>query len=138
VKKYISVLPSPPRLEEQTQGKVEPKSKECCEVSEGDDDIIIEDSSDDENEETLQQRFQLRSRFSQAGIPNIPVNVKPSSLEDSLPVPPRKLRNVAQKRTVRKLKLSKLSYFCIYFLDMFLSPPCCACKITENKCGGEE
>jgi hypothetical protein len=26
----------------------------------------------------------------------------------------------------------------IYFLDMFLSPPYCACKIKENKCGGEE
>jgi hypothetical protein len=55
VDKYVSVPPSPPRLEGQTQGKGETQAKECCEVSEGDDDVFIEDSSDDEDEETLQQ-----------------------------------------------------------------------------------
>jgi hypothetical protein len=53
VKKYISVPLFPPRLEEQAQGKVEPKAKEHHEVGEGDDVVIIEDSSDDEDEETL-------------------------------------------------------------------------------------
>jgi hypothetical protein len=59
VKKYVSVPPSPPRLEGQVQGKAEPKTKEHCEVDEGNDAIVIEDSSDDEDEETLQQRFQI-------------------------------------------------------------------------------
>jgi hypothetical protein len=54
VKKYVSVPPSPPRLEGQVQGKAEPKTKEHCEVDEGNDAIVIEDSSDDEDEETLQ------------------------------------------------------------------------------------
>jgi hypothetical protein len=36
------------------QGKAEPKTKEHCEVDEGNDAIVIEDSSDDEDEETLQ------------------------------------------------------------------------------------
>ena len=91
------------------QGKAEPKAKECRVVDEDDDAIVIEDSSDDEDEETLQQRFQLRSRFSRAGMPNIPVIEKPSSLEASLPAPPRKPRNVARKRAVKKLKLSEVT-----------------------------
>ena len=107
MEKYISVPPSPPRLEGQALGKAEPKGKERREVGEGSDAVVIEDSSDDEDEETLQQRFQLRSRFSRAGMPNSPVIEKPSSLEASLPVPPRKPRNVARKRTVKKLKLSE-------------------------------
>ena len=69
--------------------------------------IVIKDGSDDEDEETLQQRFQLRSRFSRAGMPNIPVIEKPSSLEASLPAPPKKPRNVAWKCAVKKLKLSE-------------------------------
>ena len=107
MQKYVSAPPSPPRLEGQAQGKGETKTKERCEVGEGNDAVIIEDNSDDEDEETLQQRFQLRSRFSRAGMPHIPVIEKPSSLEASLPVPPRKPRNVARKRAVKKLKLSE-------------------------------
>jgi hypothetical protein len=64
VEKYVFVPPSPPRLEEQAQGKGETKAKEHRDVGEGDDAVIIKDSLDDEDEETLQQRFQLRSRFS--------------------------------------------------------------------------
>ena len=107
MEKYISVPPSPPRLEGQAQGKGETQMKERHEVGKGDDAVIIEDSSDDEDEETLQQRFQLRSRFSRAGMPNSPVIEKTSSLEASLPAPPRKPRNVARKRVVKKLKLSE-------------------------------
>jgi hypothetical protein len=81
--------------------------KECREVSEGDDAVVIEDISDDDDEKMLQQWFQLCSRFSRAGIPNIPVIEKPSSLEASLLVPPRKPRNMAQKHTMKKLKLSE-------------------------------
>jgi hypothetical protein len=63
VNKYISILPSHPRLDGHTHGKAEPKGKECCEVCDGDAAVVIEDTSDDEDEETLQQRFQLLSRF---------------------------------------------------------------------------
>jgi hypothetical protein len=59
------------------QGKGEAKKKERCKVGEGDDVVVvIEDSSDDEDKETLQERFQLRSRFSRAGMPNIPVIIE--------------------------------------------------------------
>jgi hypothetical protein len=40
------------------------KAKELHKVSEGDDTVAIEDTSDDEDENTLKERFQLRSRFS--------------------------------------------------------------------------
>jgi hypothetical protein len=53
VKKYVSVPPSPPRLEGQAYGKTEPKVKEHHEAGEGDDVVVIEDNSDDEDEETL-------------------------------------------------------------------------------------
>jgi hypothetical protein len=62
--KYVSDPPSPPRIVEDAQGKGEGKKKERCEVGEGDDIVTIEDTSDDEDEETLQEQFQLQSRFS--------------------------------------------------------------------------
>jgi hypothetical protein len=34
--------------------------------------VTIEDTSDEEDGETLQERFQLRSRFSRPGLPNVP------------------------------------------------------------------
>jgi hypothetical protein len=93
---------------EDAQGKGEGKAKERHEVGEGDDAVVIEDISDDEDEETLQERFQLRWRFSRAGMPNIPVIIeKPTSLEASLPVPPRKPRNVARKHAAKKLKVTE-------------------------------
>jgi hypothetical protein len=80
------------------------KQKECHEVGDGDDTITIEDTSDDEDGETLQEWFQLRSRFSHPGLPNIPLIVeRPTSLEDSNPAPPRRPRNVAWKRATKKL-----------------------------------
>jgi hypothetical protein len=49
----------------------------------------VEDTSDeDDDEETLQDRFQLRSRFSRPGLPHVPlVQDQPTSLEASLPAP---------------------------------------------------
>jgi hypothetical protein len=47
------------------------KAKERREVGEGDNTVIVEDTSDEEDEETLQERFQLRSRFSRPGLPNV-------------------------------------------------------------------
>jgi hypothetical protein len=84
------------------------KAKERREVGEGDDTVTIEDTSDEEDGETLQKRFQLRSRFSRPGLPHIPlVEDPPTSLEASLPAPPRRPRNVARKRVAKKLKVTE-------------------------------
>jgi hypothetical protein len=84
------------------------KAKERHEVGEGDDTIIVEDTSDEEDEETLQERFQLRSRFSRPGLPNVPlIQGPPTSLEASLPTPPRRPHNVARKRVAKKLKVTE-------------------------------
>jgi hypothetical protein len=84
--------------------------KERREVGEGDDTVIVEDTSDDEEEdqETLQDRFQLRSRFSRPGLPHVPlVQDPPASLEASLAAPPRKPRNPTKKRVAKKMKVSE-------------------------------
>jgi hypothetical protein len=84
------------------------KEKERREVGEGDDTVTIEDMSDEKDGETLQDRFQLRSRFNQPGLPHIPlVEDPPTSLEASLLAPPRGPRNVARKRVAKKLKVTK-------------------------------
>jgi hypothetical protein len=84
---------------------------ECREVGEGDDTVIVEDMSDEEDEEMLQERFQLRSRFSRPGLPNIPlIHDPPTSLEASLPAPPKRPLNVARKRVAKKLKVTETMY----------------------------
>jgi hypothetical protein len=106
--KFVSEPTSPPQLVEVPQeGKA--KARERREVGEGDDTVVIEDTSDEDNdEETLQERFQLQSRFSCPGLPHVPlVQDPPASLEASLPAPPRKPRNVARKRVAKKLKVSE-------------------------------
>jgi chromatin segregation and condensation protein Rec8/ScpA/Scc1 (kleisin family) len=93
---------------ENARGEGKGKANERREVSEGDDIVTIEDTCDDEDEETLQERFQLRSRFSRAGMPNIPVIIeKQTILEASVPVSPRKPRNVARKHAVKKLRITE-------------------------------
>jgi hypothetical protein len=105
--KLVSEPASPPRLvniPEEGKGK----AKEHREVGEGDDTVIVEDTSDEEDEETLQVRFQLRSRFSRPGLTNVPlIKDPPTSLEASLPAPPRRPHNVARKRVARKLKVTE-------------------------------
>jgi hypothetical protein len=60
---FVSDPTPPPQLVDiPEEGKS--KAKECREVGEGDDTVTIEDTSDEEGGETLQERFQLRSRFS--------------------------------------------------------------------------
>jgi hypothetical protein len=85
---------------------MEGKAKERREVSEGHDTVVVEDTSsdDDEDEETLQDRFQLRSRFSRPGLPHFPLVQDPPA---SLAAPPRKPRNPARKRVTKKLKVSE-------------------------------
>jgi hypothetical protein len=61
IAEFVSDPTPPPRLVDIPK---EGKGKECREVSEGDDTVTIEDMSDEEDGETLQERFQLRSRFS--------------------------------------------------------------------------
>jgi hypothetical protein len=104
--KFVSEPASPPRLVEiPDEGKG--KAKERREVGEGDNTVVIEDTSDEDDEETLQEWFQLWSRFSCPGLPNIPlIQDPPTSLEASLPAPPRKPRNVALKRVAKKLKVT--------------------------------
>jgi hypothetical protein len=106
--KFVSEPASPPQLiEVSEEGKT--KAKERRKVGEGDNTVVVEDTSDeDDDEETLQDRFQLRSRFSRPGLPHIPlVQDPPASLEASLPAPPRKPRNVARKRVAKKLKVTE-------------------------------
>jgi hypothetical protein len=106
--KFISKPASPPQLVEvPEEGKA--KAKERREVGEGDDTVVLEDTSDeDDDEETLQECFQLRSRFSRPGLPHIPLVQDPlASLEASLPAPPRKPRNVARKRVAKKLEVTE-------------------------------
>jgi hypothetical protein len=108
LKKFVSEPASPPQLVEvPEEGK--DKTKERREVGEGDDTVVIEDMSDeDDDEEMLQDRFQLRSRFSRPGLPHIPlVQDQPASLEASLPAPPRRPRNATRKRVAKKLKVTE-------------------------------
>jgi hypothetical protein len=95
IAKFVSDPTPPPRLVNiPEEGKS--KAKECREVGEGDDTVTIEDTSDEEDEETLQERFQLRSRFNRPGLPYIPlIDDPPTSLEASLPAPLRRPLNVA-------------------------------------------
>jgi hypothetical protein len=103
VTKFVSGPTPPHRLVdilEEDKGKV----KERGEVDEGDDTVTIEDTSNEEDGETLQERFQLRSRFSRPGLPNVPlIEVPPTSLEASLLVPPRRPR----KHVAKKLKVTE-------------------------------
>jgi hypothetical protein len=72
IAKYVSDPTPPPQfvdIPEEGKGK----AKERREVGKGDDTVTIEDMSDEEDGETLQERFQLRSRFSRPGLPNIPL-----------------------------------------------------------------
>jgi hypothetical protein len=101
--------PHPQLVEIPEGGKT--KAKERREVSEGDDTVIVEYTSDeDDDEETLQDRFQLQSRFSRPGLPHVPlVQDPPASLEASLAAPPRKPRNPTLKRVTKKLKVSEIA-----------------------------
>jgi hypothetical protein len=108
LKKFVSEPPPPPQLVEvPEEGKA--KAKERREVSEGDDTVVVEDTSEeDDDEETLQDRFQLWSRFSRPGLPHIPlVQDQPASLEASLPAPPRRPCNAARERVAKKLKITE-------------------------------
>jgi hypothetical protein len=106
LRRFVSEPQPPPQgIEIPKEGKA--KAKERREVSEGDDTVIVEDTSDDDDE-TLQDRFQLRSRFSRPSLPHVPlVQDPPASLEASLAAPPRKPRNPARKRVAKKLKVSE-------------------------------
>jgi hypothetical protein len=107
IAKFISDPTPPPQLVDiQEEGKS--KAKECREVGKGDDTVTIEDTSDEEDGETLQERFQLRSRFSRPGLPNIPlIEDPPASLEASLPAPLRRPRNVTRKCVAKKLNVTE-------------------------------
>jgi hypothetical protein len=108
LKKFVSEPPPPPQeVEIPEEGKA--KAKERREVGEGDDTVVVEDTSDeDDDEETLQDRFQLWSRFSCPGLPHVPlVQDPPASLEASLAAPPRRPRNPARKRVAKELKVSE-------------------------------
>jgi hypothetical protein len=107
VKRFVSEPQPPPSgIEIPAVEKV----KERRVVGDGDDTVIVEDTSDDddEDEDTLQDRFQLRSRFSRPGLPHVPlVQDPPASLEASLAAPPRRPRNPTKKRVAKKMRVSE-------------------------------
>jgi hypothetical protein len=108
LKKFVSEPPPPPQeVEIPEEGKT--KAKERREVGEGDYTVVVEDTSDeDDDEETLQDRFQMRSRFSRPGLPHLPlVQDPPASLESSLPAPSWKPCNASRKRVSKKLKVTE-------------------------------
>jgi hypothetical protein len=108
LKRFVSEpQPAPQGIEIPKEGKA--KGKERREVREGDDTVIVEDTSkEDDDEETLQDRFQLRSKFSRPGLPHVPlVQDPPASLEASLAAPPWKPRNPARKQVTKKLRVSE-------------------------------
>jgi hypothetical protein len=119
LKRFISEPQPPPQgIEIPEGGKT--KAKEQREVGEGDDTVIVEDMSvEDDDEETLQDRFQLRSRFSCPGLPQVPlVQDPPASLEASLAAPPWKPRNPARRRVTKKLKVIETTPQEVRFLDL--------------------
>jgi hypothetical protein len=108
LKKFISEpLPPPQEAEIPKEGKA--KAKERREIGEGDDTVTVEDTFDeDDDDESLQDRFQLRSRFSRPGLPHVPLVQDPSSsLEASLAASPWKPLNPACKRVTKKPKVSE-------------------------------
>jgi hypothetical protein len=108
LKKFVSEPLLPPQeVEIPKEGKT--KNKERWEVGEGDDTVVVEDTSDEDgDEETLQDRFQLRSRFSRPGLPHVPLMQDlPASREASLAAPPRRPRNPARKWVSKNLKVSE-------------------------------
>jgi hypothetical protein len=115
--KFVSESASPPRLVEiPDEGKG--KAKECSEVGEGDNTVVVDDTSDEDDEETLQERFQVRLRFSRPGLPHVPlVQDPPTSLEASFPTPPRRPRNMARKRVAKKLKVTETTSQEVSFLE---------------------
>jgi hypothetical protein len=127
--KFVSEPASPPRLvnlPEEGKGK----AKERREVGEGDDTVIVEDTSDEEDEETLQERFQLRSRFSRPGLPNVPLIHDPRLVWRLVCPPPRRPRNVARKRVAKKLKVTKTTSQEVNSSNRvveYLSCNCCVC-----------
>jgi hypothetical protein len=93
LKKFVSE-PQPPPQEVEIPEEGKTKAKERREVGEGDDTVIVEDTSDeDDDEETLQDHFQLRSRFSRPGLPHVPLVQDPPA---SLAAPPRRPCNPAR------------------------------------------
>jgi hypothetical protein len=83
LKKFVSEPPPPPQeVEIPEEGKT--KAKERREVGEGDDTVVVEDTSDEDDEETLQDRFQLRSRFSRPGLPHVPLVQDPLAMKDQM------------------------------------------------------
>jgi hypothetical protein len=108
LKKFVSEPPPPPQeVEIPEEGKT--KAKVRREVGEGDDTLVVEDTSDeDDDEETLQNCFQLRSRFSRPGLPHVPLMQDPlASLEASLAALPRKPCNASRKHVSKKLKVTE-------------------------------
>jgi hypothetical protein len=73
LKKFISEPQPPPSgIEILKEGKA--KEKERRVVGDGDDTVVVEDTiDDDDDDKTLQDRFQLRSRFSRPGLPHVPL-----------------------------------------------------------------
>jgi hypothetical protein len=136
LKIFVSEPQPPPHgIEIPKEGKA--KAKERREVGEGNDTVIVEDTSDDDDgdddEETLQDRFQLWSRFSRPGLPHVLlVQDPPASLEASLATPPQKPHNPARKRVAKKLRVSETTSQEVSCLDWCSRVPIMASTLADE------
>jgi hypothetical protein len=117
VVKLVSEPASPPRLVDiPDEGKE--KAKERHKVGEEGDTVVVEDTSEENDEETLQEHFQLRSRFNRPRLSHVPlIQDQTTSLEASLPAPPRRSCNMARKRVAKKLKVTETTSQEVSFLQ---------------------
>jgi hypothetical protein len=79
-------------------------------------------------------RFQLRSRFGRPGLANVHlIHDPPTSLEASLPAPPRRPRKVARKRVAKKLKVTETTSQEVNSSSRLVEYLTCNVMYTDNR-----
>ena len=112
--KFVSVPPPHPQdplqAPEGEPTEVEAQAPESSQSAQGEEVVLVEDaSSSDEDGQTLQQRFEVKSRYGYSGASILSglaagSSKRPaSSLVDDVTLPPRKKRTTVGKRAVKKI-----------------------------------